>query len=140
LRQPAILELLWADDDSRGAVAPLVRRLRERGFRVSVATSYAEALTLLSEGAFNALLVDIILPRADDTVGLGSYQGLELARDAAELNIENIAFLTVVQPSEVAAEYRRLEADYPGVKFSFHDKMLLLDPKNIDVLANSLRR
>ncbi|HLM57380.1 MAG TPA: response regulator [Pyrinomonadaceae bacterium] len=136
-----VIEVLWADDDSRSLLAPLKRRLARHNLDVVRATNYAQALALLKERNFPALLVDIILPRADDRVGLSAYRGLDLARDAAELGVLYITFLTVVQPSEVDTEFERLKADYKKkkVKFSYFDKTQLLEPGTRDRIARSLK-
>jgi CheY-like chemotaxis protein len=134
------INLLWADDDSTQLLEPLGRRLERNGFRLVKATNYTDALDLLNvKGQADALLADIILPHSSGRGVLGYDLGLELADRASEQGIWAVAFLTVVPLDEVIDKFERLKRKYPRVRFTYFDKIFLLEPNTIEVLSEALK-
>jgi hypothetical protein len=139
-----VTALLWADDDSRGSLEPLGRRLKRNRFTLEDAIDFCEAVEKLkSLTHFDALLLDIILPFAQGAGALEFDLGIRLATEAPGIHgtLRNVAFLTVVQPGEVSDKYRAVEAQYAGkVRFEYFDKTKLLEPYYLDRITQFLRQ
>src|SRR5437660_883396 len=131
-----VTALLWADDDSRGSLEPLGRRLKRNRFILDDAIDFCEAIEKLNSLThFHALLLDIILPFAQGAGALEFDLGIRLATEAPGIHssLRNVAFLTVVQSGEVEDKYRAVEAQYGDrVRFEYFDKTKLLEPNYLD--------
>ena len=137
--------VLFADDDSEGTLAPLARTLRSRQHaNVKTAVTFNRAIEILenARGAgstrIDAMLLDIILPFDRNGRGtLMSELGIKLADKAAEMGVRTIAFLTVVRQDEVADRYSQLVNKYRGqVTFDYFDKTELLAPAMLETLLD----
>lgn len=139
-----IINLLWADDDSRDSLAPLKRRLERNSFHVKEVVDYKAALDELRHTRFDALLLDVILPYAHGRGSLEYDLGIRLANEAATKYgfLRNIAFLTVVQEEEdVTNKYKTLCEDHKGrVNFQYFDKTKLLEPGYIGWMMQFLKQ
>lgn len=134
-----IVNLLWADDDCEQLLNPLGWRLEKNHFRLWKKTTYAQAQDVLRTESIESLLVDIILPHASGIGTLGSNLGLDLADFAARNGVKCMAFLTVVPHYEVRESYEKLKRLYPMIKFTYIDKLTLLEPNTIESLVESLK-
>ena len=139
-----VTPILWADDDSRGSLVPMVLRLKRNKFNVTEAVDYNEALEKLrSPGQFNAILLDVILPYAKGAGALEFDLGMKLAEEAPDIcrSVRNVAFLTVVRPREVSDKYNGVVARYDGkVRFKYFDKAKLLEPNYPELVMQFLRQ
>ena len=139
------MRLMWVDDDCYGLLHPLGRMLERKGFSVKKATNLADALRQIREahGApntrFRALLVDILLPKAQGGASLASDLGINLAEESISFGVKSVAFLTVVRQDEIIDKYADLVKNYPGVGFSYFDKTTLLTRGEIEELTERLR-
>lgn len=141
-----VVRVLWADDDTEGALLPLELRLSKAYLRVEQAADYERAIEILEEGkkgdvqVIDSLLLDVILPRRKNKGALDSYTGLTLARVAAqEFKIKRICFLTVVLKGNVRDEYEALARELSDVKIGYYDKSQLLETHVISGLVQFLR-
>ncbi len=132
-----VVKLLWADDDSRELLSPLGYTLEE-SFILTKATNFVDALDLLNRDKPDSLLADIILPHSGGGGALGFDLGITLADRAAEMGVKAVSFLTVVTKSEVADKLDELERSHPRVRFTYFDKLMLLEFNTIEVLMKSL--
>jgi len=138
-----VTALLWADDDGRGSLDSLGRRLQRNRFALERAVDYCEAVEKLRYSRFDALLLDIILPFAQGTGALEFDLGIRLADEAPGISasVHNIAFLTVVQAQEVNDKYEAIETKYgERVKFHYFDKTRLLEPNYLNQMMQFLRQ
>jgi CheY-like chemotaxis protein len=139
-----VTPILWADDDSRGSLVPMVLRLRRNRFNVTEAIDYYEALEKLRSPAhFTAVLLDVILPYAKGAGALEFDLGMKLAEEAPAISgsVRNVAFLTVVRPKEVGGKYNSIVAKYDGkVRFEYFDKAKLLEPLYPELIMQFLRQ
>jgi CheY-like chemotaxis protein len=71
---------ILAIDDSRTYLAELSKKLTANGFQVTTATSGAEGLTQLEQGAFHIAVVDVVMPEMD---------GFEVCRRARQWGGKN---------------------------------------------------
>lgn len=138
-----VTALLWADDDSRGLLDPLGRRLQRNRFSLERAVDYTAAIELLTYEHFNSLLLDVILPFAQGTGALEFDLGMRLADEAPSHcpSVQRIGFLTVVQPQEVNERYLAIARRHTGrVVFEYFDKTRLLEPFAFDRMVQFLHR
>ena len=107
------VKVLIIEDDTETA-AFIARGLREAGCAADHATTGVDGLFLASEGAYDVLVVDRMLPRMD---------GLSLVRMLRETGVETpVLFLTAV--SELGDRVEGLEAggdDYMVKPFAFSE-------------------
>ncbi len=97
--------VLIVDDDAN--VARVIARVfRKASFEVSVANNGEEALSLLHEGAYDAMISDINMPRMD---------GRELCRQVWNSDVPTPRCVFIVT-SRTEAEERDWIQDLPGVK------------------------
>jgi hypothetical protein len=139
MSEPHVVNLLWADDDCEHLLNPLGWRFEQNHFRLWKRTNYSEAQDVLKIETIESLLVDIILPYASGAGTLRSNLGMELAGFAAQKGVKCITFLTVVLREEVDDSYKKLEKEYPQVRFEYINKLLLLEPNTIEGLVQSLK-
>jgi DNA-binding NtrC family response regulator len=92
-------------DDEAELVSALVERLNLRGFQATGVTTGAEAVTLVAEGAYDVVLLDVKMP------GLGGLQVIQTIK--AEHPDVQVVLLTGHGSAQDAAEGMRLGAfDY----------------------------
>jgi hypothetical protein len=139
MNESQIVNLLWADDDCKQLLNPLSWRFEQNQFRLWERTNYSEAQSVLRLENIDSLLVDIILPFASGVGTLRTNLGIELAGFAAQNGVQCVTFLTVVLREEVDERYKRLERDYPSVKFEYINKLFLLERNTIEKLVESLK-
>lgn len=78
---------ILAVDDSRIYLEQLSRKLSESGFQVTTANDGAQALSLLDDGAFHIVVVDVVMPEMD------GFEVCRRARRWAEDNQKQLGLL-----------------------------------------------
>ena len=107
--QPHILVV----DDARDIREPLVRYLRESGYRASAADGAQAARRLMRTSAIDLVILDIMMPGED---------GLSLCRSIRENSGIPVIMLTGVSDKGKIREALDIGIDYYIVKpFEFHD-------------------
>ena len=92
---PAARRVLVVDDDP--AIRAMVRKALERhGFAVDTANDGVEALTRLEAGAYDLLVLDLMMPRLD---GFGVLERLDDAETSAGSRPPKILIMTAAAPS-----------------------------------------
>lgn len=114
---PGPMKLLLVEDDPRAARA-LERGLREEGFAVEVAFDGEEGLFLAREGGFDALILDVMLPKLD---------GFTLLAEARAAGVSAPALFLTARDA-LPDRLRGLEAggDYLVKPFAFSELVLRL--------------
>lgn len=139
-----IVRVLWADDDSRDALAVLATVLAMHGWTVDCVCSYTDGRAHLrnareSKLRYDALMIDAILPHTEPG-SLGDFVGLTLARRACEdADVEKVIFLTVVPRSMIGRDIEQLVADFPAIAFEYVHKLTLDSERSFKRLAESVR-
>ena len=94
--------LLLVVDDNAANRDVLSRRLKSQGHDVRTATSGREALELLNEAAFDAVLLDIMMPDMDGYEVLGRIKG--------DVRLQQIPVIMISAIDEVQSVVRCIEA------------------------------
>jgi hypothetical protein len=139
-----VTDILWMDDAAGYMLQPIARMLRRRQFSLKVFTTYRSATEALEDASatsgnsFPAVIIDLLIPRAEGT--LDSLEvGFALARMSAQMGSKRIVFFTVVSRSRVAVELSALEAEFPDTRFFFLEKTMGNPTELVDTLAGYVR-
>jgi class 3 adenylate cyclase len=132
--------LLVADDDEMNRDM-LARRLRSYGYEVDSAADGVEALEAIEKGAFDLLLLDVMMPRMD---GIETLSGLRSSRGLADLPVIMATALgdshTIVEALRLGAnDYVTKPLDFPVVLARVQTQLALKRQKDeIQRLAEDL--
>ena len=111
--------LLAEDDDAMRAY--LERALRKAGFRVTSVDRGTSALPLLSEGDYDLLLSDIVMPEMD---------GIELAQRCSEISpATKVMFITGF--AAVTLKASREQPDAKVLSKPFHLRDLVIEVERV---------
>lgn len=136
--------VLWADDDI-ARLRPFGEAIMRKGCILENVASYEEAIKVLETRKRNcdpiqSLLLDVILPLAPGKSTPNPYLGLILADKAVGIGIDvkRIAFLTVVQESQIIHKIEELRIKHSTNAFPLYDKLELLKAGRIDQIISFL--
>jgi CheY-like chemotaxis protein len=113
-------KLLLVDDDARNLYA-LTKVLRNKGFSVDIAADSINALALLTQGSFDVLLTDIMMPQID---------GYELIRRVRALGYDTLPIIAITAKAMQGDEVLCLQAGanaYLAKPVDIHALIKLID-------------
>jgi two-component system sensor histidine kinase/response regulator len=95
---------ILAIDDSRTYLAELSKKLLANGFQVTTATSGAEGLTQLEQGAYHIAVVDVVMPEMD------GFEVCRRARQWADKDVKQLGLLILSGQENREVLLRALES------------------------------
>jgi CheY-like chemotaxis protein len=90
--------ILWIEDEGKIELSQFATPLRRAGYLVDIAADAAEAIRLLKEKRYDALIIDLVLPPGTGFETEEYYVGLELLRQIIHGEIKGIS---VYKPSQI---------------------------------------
>ena len=108
--------ILWIEDEGKIELIQYKDPLVRGGYAVDIASNATEAVQLLREKRYDAIIFDLIFPCGEEFETDEYYVGLELLRRLVKQEIENvekydptkIMVFTVVNDSEVQDQIKEL--------------------------------
>lgn len=129
-------KILWVEDEGKIELIQYKTPLVRGGYSVDIASNATEAVELLKENEYDAIIFDLIIPCGDEFETDKYYVGLELLRRVVKQEIagvskyapENIMVFTVINTPDVHNQIKEL-----GVKTILGKRL-----NELDDLKNSI--